>query len=103
LPEQSATESQATDETGLTGPQSTNESLAESNEPYEEYVEEDEEAFLNSEAALKSGIIDKISSRNYAQGPKTEHVKSPCNVIMVAEKPSIALSITQALSNGKYS
>ena len=35
-------------------------------------------------------------------GPKTEAVKSNCNVVMIAEKPSIALSITKALSGGKY-
>lgn len=35
-------------------------------------------------------------------GPKTEAVKNPCNVVMIAEKPSIAQSITKALSNGKY-
>lgn len=36
---------------------------------------------------------------NYAKGPRTEAVKSPCTVMMVAEKPSIALSITEALSS----
>jgi DNA topoisomerase-3 len=35
-------------------------------------------------------------------GPKTEHVKNPAIVVMVAEKPSIALSIAQALSGGKF-
>jgi DNA topoisomerase-3 len=36
-------------------------------------------------------------------GPRTEQVKKQALVVMVAEKPSIALSITEALSNGKYS
>jgi hypothetical protein len=39
---------------------------------------------------------------NYAKGPRTEHVNSPCVVMMVAEKPSIALSISEALSNGNF-
>jgi hypothetical protein len=29
-------------------------------------------------------------------------VNNPCIVMMVAEKPSIALSISEALSNGKF-
>ena len=36
-------------------------------------------------------------------GPSTEHVKSPCTVMMVAEKPSIALSITEALCGKNFS
>ena len=43
--------------------------------------------------------MNEISNYNYAQGPKSEHVNSPCNVMMVAEKPSIALSISESLSN----
>jgi len=39
---------------------------------------------------------------NYAWGPKTESVGNPCIVMMVAEKPSIALSISEALSNGNF-
>jgi hypothetical protein len=35
-------------------------------------------------------------------GPKTESVKSTAIVVMVAEKPSIALSIATALSGGKF-
>ena len=35
-------------------------------------------------------IKNQISSKNYAMGPKTEAVKNPCNVVMIAEKPSIA-------------
>lgn len=35
-------------------------------------------------------------------GNKTEAVKSPATVVMVAEKPSIALSIATALSGGKF-
>ena len=38
----------------------------------------------------------------FAMGPKTESVKNPAQVVMVAEKPSIALSIAQALSGGKF-
>lgn len=45
---------------------------------------------------------NQISTLNYAAGPRSEYVKKPCIVIMVAEKPSIALSITQALSGGKF-
>jgi hypothetical protein len=36
---------------------------------------------------------------NYAQGRRDETVENPCVVMMVAEKPSIALSIAEALSN----
>ena len=36
-------------------------------------------------------------------GPSTENVKSPCTVMMVAEKPSIALSITEALCGKNFS
>jgi len=46
---------------------------------------------------------NQISKLNYAMGPRTEQVKKNPIVVMVAEKPSIALSITQALSHGKYS
>ena len=35
---------------------------------------------------------------NYAKGNRTEQVNSPCTVMMVAEKPSIALSIAESLS-----
>ena len=45
---------------------------------------------------------NQISQRDNAQGPKTERVQSIANVVMVAEKPSIALSITEALARGKY-
>jgi len=45
---------------------------------------------------------NQISSLSYAAGPRIEHVKKPCIVVMVAEKPSIALSITEALSGGKF-
>ncbi|CDW89802.1 dna topoisomerase 3-beta-1-like [Stylonychia lemnae] len=43
--------------------------------------------------------LNEISNLNYAQGHRSEHVNSPCVVMMVAEKPSIALSISEALSN----
>lgn len=36
-------------------------------------------------------------------GPQTDHIKSPCTVMMVAEKPSIALSITEALCGKNFS
>lgn len=45
---------------------------------------------------------NQISKYNYAQGPKSESVKSRPIVVMIAEKPSIALSIAEALSGGKY-
>ncbi len=44
-------------------------------------------------------FINELSNMKYAQGPRTEQVNSPCTVMMVAEKPSIALSISEALSN----
>jgi len=47
-------------------------------------------------------MINEISNLNYAKGGYSEHVGSPCNVMMVAEKPSIALSITEALSNNNF-
>lgn len=53
-------------------------------------------------AKMQGGNNNQISKKNYAQGPKTEAVSSPCVVVMVAEKPSIALSITQALAGGKF-
>jgi hypothetical protein len=44
-------------------------------------------------------LVNEISNLKYAQGLRTEQVNSPCSVMMVAEKPSIALSITEALSS----
>lgn len=35
-------------------------------------------------------IKNQISKKNYAAGSRTEAVKNPCNVVMIAEKPSIA-------------
>jgi len=46
---------------------------------------------------------NQISKLNYAMGYRTEQVNKNPLVVMVAEKPSIALSITEALSHGKYS
>ncbi len=67
------------------------------NEDYEDYEEMTEELFLqNMASAQASGGVNapanknQISQKNNAYGPKSEHVKSPCNVVMVAEKPSIA-------------
>ena len=45
---------------------------------------------------------DQVSRKHYASGPATESVKSPCTVMMVAEKPSIALSITEALCGNNF-
>ena len=86
-----------TDETGLT-----------ESDDFENYEEETEELFLRQAAAAQGGANapannNQISQKNYAAGIKSESVKSPCNVVMVAEKPSIAQSITKALSGGKYS
>ena len=39
---------------------------------------------------------------NYAQAGRNEHVGTPCTIMMVAEKPSIALSIAEALSHGNF-
>ena len=47
-------------------------------------------------------VINEISNLNYAQGGRSEYVSNPCTVMMVAEKPSIALSIAEALSRGNY-
>jgi len=47
-------------------------------------------------------VINEISNLNYAQGGRSEYVSNPCTVMMVAEKPSIALSIAEALSHGNY-
>ena len=69
----------------------------------EEFDEEDEAAYLKMATGDTRTGGNQISQANYAGGPKTEHIKKPCVVVMVAEKPSIALSITEALSNGKYS
>jgi hypothetical protein len=44
-----------------------------------------------------SGGNNQISRKNFAFGPATDKIKDPCIVMMVAEKPSIALSITEAL------
>ena len=35
-------------------------------------------------------------------GQQSEHIKSPCTVMMVAEKPSIAQSITEALCGKNF-
>lgn len=70
-------------------------------EVFDDYVEENEDEFMSGEA-FASGIQDQISKKFYAMGPKTESVKSPAIVVMVAEKPSIALSIATALSGGKF-
>ncbi len=45
---------------------------------------------------------NQISKLNYAQGPKTESIKKNPFVLMVAEKPKIAKSITEALSDDEY-
>ena len=47
-------------------------------------------------------FINEISNLNYAQGGRSEYVGNPCTVMMVAEKPSIALSIAEALSHGNF-
>ena len=81
----------------------------EQSDDFENYEEETEELFLAAAASAQGeggsnapANKNQISKKHYAMGIKTESVKSPCNVVMVAEKPSIALSITQALSGGKY-
>lgn len=57
----------------------------------------------NSSHGSQPGGNNQISRKYYAQGPATDKVKSPCTVMMVAEKPSIALSITEALCGKNYS
>lgn len=42
-----------------------------------------------------------MSVKNYQLGPMRNNVGNPAKVLMVAEKPSIAESITQALNGGK--
>ena len=60
---------------------------------YEDYDKEDPNTQL---------WLNEISNLNYAHGPRTEAVGNPAVVMMVAEKPSIALSIADALSNGNF-
>ena len=83
--------------------------IEEADEDYEDYEEMTEEMFLQAsqDANVKGGanapsVKNQISQKNYAMGFKTESIKSPCIVVMVAEKPSIAQSICKALSGGKY-
>ena len=62
---------------------------------HEDFEEETEEMFLQMAAQASGGKNapannNQISKQNYAAGNKTEYVKNPCNVVMVAEKPSIA-------------
>ena len=68
----------------------------------EQWEEEDEDFFLKSLQTTPGQNNNQISKLHYARGPKTEAVKKNPLVLMVAEKPSIALSITEALSRGKY-
>lgn len=73
-----------TEETGLT-----------ESDDFENFEEETEEAFLLAASSAIGGANapsnnNQISKKNCAMGPKTESVKNPCNVIMIAEKPSIA-------------
>ena len=76
---------------------------AETTEPSEEqWEEEDEDLFLKSLQTTPGQNNNQISKLHYAKGPRTEAVKKNPLVLMVAEKPSIALSITEALSRGKY-
>ena len=58
--------------------------------------------FLMDESVKSGYNNNQISKKNCQFGPKTENVPNPCNVVMIAEKPSIALSIAQALSNNKF-
>lgn len=55
-----------------------------------------------STSSSAPGMNNQISRKHYAMGPVSEHVKSPCTVMMVAEKPSIALSITEALCGKNF-
>ena len=63
--------------------------MAEADYGYEVNEEEEDQTQMN-----------EISNKNYQFGPRTEHTNNPCTVLMVAEKPSIALSITEALARG---
>lgn len=69
----------------------------------EEYKEEDEDFFLAQMEQNPSAGRNQVSKREYAFGPYSEAVKPKPKILMVAEKPSIAKSIADALSNGKYS
>ena len=63
----------------------------------------EEQSYGSSTASSTYGPgNNQISRKNYAMGPQTDSVKSPCTVMMVAEKPSIALSITEALCGKNF-
>ena len=85
--------------------------------------EEDEPDFLTNETTSFSGASEghgtkstaststvsggpggnnQVSRKYYCMGPNTDNIKSPCTVMMVAEKPSIALSITEALCGKNF-
>ena len=71
---------------------------------FEKYEEETEEIFLaQAQGNPNAANNNQISKKSCAFGPKTESISNPCNVVMVAEKPSIALSITEALSGKRFS
>lgn len=57
----------------------------------------------SSTASGAHGGNNQVSRRFYQMGPQTDQVKAPCTVMMVAEKPSIALSITEALCGKDFS
>ena len=69
-----------------------------------EYGEEAEGSTTDSSWSAFSGLggNNQVSRKNYCQGPATERIGSPATVMMVAEKPSIAQSITEALCGKNY-
>lgn len=66
------------------------------------YEESSQPEYYAEEYEEDQTHLNEISTLKFAKGIKTESVGSPCNVVMVAEKPSIALSIAEALSRGGF-
>ena len=65
-------------------------------------VEDKSYGSATTASSAAPGGKDQVSKKYYAMGSVTDHVKSPCTVMMVAEKPSIALSITEALCGRNF-
>jgi len=70
----------------------------------EESKSDKSETFGGSSTAssVKGPQNNQISRRYYQMGEASEVVKNPCTVMMVAEKPSIAKSITEALCGQNF-
>jgi len=72
---------------------------------FNEFGYAEDEAYTSASSQSSNNTFggnNQISMKNYARGEFSEKVKSPCSVMMVAEKPSIAKSITEALCGNKF-